>query len=423
MKINLNKTFLVLLPFTQALTVNILFPLKISELALLIIFLYLLNKKLISYSTIWFLNKNKLLLLFTIIVTASFIINIWWYYDYHPKKIPFRINRIGDSFIRLCYFYLCVCSFFLSFKIFVKDIKYLRYFVYGALIAVAYGWYIFLSSALKLPYFKLPGMEEEPQMLYGIVRCGTFKEGNYFGLFLVLSSSIAFYLKKTKTAFVLLISVVITMSTVSIISSVFLLLFYYRNKFLNLKFIIIIIPITIVLFFIISKTDFYKISIYGKLFDSVKTVTNKNYSKIERTVTASAAYYMGFSNPFLGVGPSNYGVHYDHFNYFKKIVRQRDYYLDKRMLRKNERAIPNNVYLEVWSEYGVLGFIVFIIFLFSILIISFKLKEDSITAGIISLIISLNAFPSFIMLFLWVFISIPFALEWNKRKDKYIAQR
>jgi hypothetical protein len=36
----------------------------------------------------------------------------------------------------------------------------------------------------------------------------------------------------------------------------------------------------------------------------------------------------------------------------------------------------------------------------------------------LALILSLNAFPSFIMLFIWGFISIPFALEWNKRKEK-----
>jgi hypothetical protein len=414
MKINLNKTFLVFLPFTQALTVNILFPLKISEIALLVIIFYYLNKKFVSNQSVWFLNRNKLLLLFVLIVTLSFIFNIWWYYDYFPKKIPFRINRVGDSFIRLCYFYLCICAFFVSFKIFSKDIRYLKYWLYGAVIAALYGWYIFLSSAIKLPYLKLPGMEEEPQNYYGIIRCGTFKEGNFFGLFLVLSSSIAFYLRKTKTAFLLLISVAITMSTISIISSIILLMFYYRKKFLSPRFLVLLLPILLISLFIFSKTDFYKVNVYGKLFDPVKKVTDKNYSKIERTITASAAYYMGISNPFFGVGPANYGIHYDRFNYYRKIVKERQDYLDKKMLRKNERAIPNNVYLEIWSEYGIFGFFVFFAFLISILITSFKMKEDAITAGILSLIISMNAFPSFIMFFIWVFLSIPLVLKWKK---------
>ncbi len=415
MKINLNKVFLVFLPFTQALTVNVLFPLKISELALLVILFFYLNKKTISSSTIWFLNNNKILLLFFLIVTTSFIVNIWWYYDYYPKKIPFRINRVGDSFIRLCYFYLCICAFFVSFKILTKDIKYLKYWIYGALIAAVYGWYIFISSAVKIPYLKLPGMEPEPQSLYGIIRCGTFKEGNFFGLFLVMSASIAFYLKKIKTAFFLLISIVVTMSTISIISSIFLLMFYYRKKFWNLKFISLVMPIVLIALFTFSKTDFYKMNVYGKLFDPVNKVTNKNYSKIERTVTASAAYYMGLGNPFLGVGPSNYGVHYNYYNYYKKIVTQRHNYIDKKMLRTNERAIPNNVYLEIWAEYGILGFLTFSIFLLSILIVSFKLKEDSITAGVIALIVSMNAFPSFIMFFIWVFFSIPLVLKWQQK--------
>lgn len=420
MKINFNKAFLVFLPFTQALTVNILFPLKISEIALIVILFYYLNKKVISSPSVWFLKKNQLLFVFVIIVTASFLFNIWWYYDYYPKKIPFRINRVGDSFIRLCYFYLCICAFFISFRILQKDIKYLKYWVYGALVAVGYGWYIFGSTALRLPYLKLPGMEEEPQSLYGIIRCGTFKEGNFFGLFLVLSASISLYLKKIKTAFVFLVSVTITMSTISIISSIFLLAYYYRKRFLNLKFYIIVIPFALISMFFFSKTDFYRVNVYGKLFDPVKKVTNKNYSKIERTVTASAAFYMGLGNPVFGVGPSNYGVHYDHYNYYKKIVTERHDYVDNAMLRKYERAIPNNVYLEIWSEYGIIGFIVFLFFLLSILFTSYRLKEDAITAGILSLIVSLNAFPSFIMFFIWVFLSLPLVLKWKKEHQEHI---
>ncbi|MGB3150589.1 MAG: hypothetical protein WBB27_07975, partial [Maribacter sp.] len=70
--------------------------------------------------------------------------------------------------------------------------------------------------------------------------------------------------------------------------------------------------------------------------------------------------------------------------------------------------------LEVWAEYGVIGFILFCSFLLNTLRLSIKNKSLPITAGLLALYISLNAFPSFIMLFLWVFLSIPYASHYNQ---------
>jgi hypothetical protein len=418
MKIDINKLFLVFLPFTQALTINIFFPLKISEIALVVLLLFYLNKKVISYSSIWFCNSNKIILLFSVIVTLSFIVNIYWDYSYSPKIFPFRINRVGDSFIRLCYFYLCLLAYYVSFKFFIKDIKLLDKWVLGALIAAIYGWYLFIFSKLNLPYIKLPGMDDVPLSLNGFIRCSTFKEGNYLGLYLILSASIAFYLKKEKEAWFLLFSVIITLSTISIVSAFVFLAFYFRRKFFKMRFLLKTVPIVVLSIFIFTKTDFYKLYIYGKIFDSSKTLTTGNFSKVDRIITGQVAIDSGLDNPFLGVGPANYGLHYDYYNHYKKIVINRNDYFDQLARRKNVRSIPNNVYLEVLSEYGVIAFVLFIVFLSSILIKSYYLKEDALTGGMLALILSLNAFPSFIMLFIWVFISIPFALEWNKRKDK-----
>ncbi|KAB1157056.1 O-antigen ligase family protein [Flavobacterium luteum] len=417
MKIDLNKLFLIFLPFTQALTINIFFPLKISEIFLVILLLFYVNKKTISGRSIWFLNQNTIVMLFGFIVTLSFIVNIYWNYDYSPKRIPFRINRIGDSFIRLCYFYICLVSYYLSFKIFTKNIKYLDKWIIGAIIVACYGWYLFLSSALHMPYLKLPGMDDKPQNLNGLIRCGTFAEGNYFGAFLILSAAIAFYLNKPKKAWFLLVTVIITLSTVSLISSFVLIVFYYRKIFLKTSFMIKFCPIIFIFLLLFIQTDYYKMNIYGKLFDPVNKVTRANYSKVERTITAQAAFYSGLDNPIIGVGPANYGLHYDKYNEYKRIVKVRSPYFNHAMKRVNDRAIANNVYLEIWSEYGIFGFILFILFLGLTLLKSIKLKEDAITGGIISLIISFNAFPSFIMLFVWVFLSIPLALVWNKRQS------
>lgn len=413
MKIDIKKVFLVFLPFTQALTLNIFFPLKISEIALVILIFFYINKKTISKDWIWFINNNLIIVLLGILVTISFFVNIPWNYPYLPKVIPFRINRVGDSFIRLCYFYLCIAAYFYSFRLFTKDIKILEKWILGAMIAAIYGWYLFISSGLNLPYLKLPGMGE-PQTLNGFIRCSTFKEGNYYGLFLLLSASVSFYLKKIKQGWFLLLSVIVSMSTISVISVFIFVFYYYRKRILKLNVMLKLVPVFIIGVLIFIQTDFYQRFVYKKLFESTKTLTQNNFSKVDRVITGKVAFYSGIDNPFFGVGPANYGLHYDYYNKYKKIVVNRSEYFDRFAQRKNERAIPNNVYLEVMSEYGVFALLLFMLFLFLVLTKAYYLKEDAIVGGMFSIISSFNAFPSFIMLFIWVFFAIPFAIHRNK---------
>ncbi|WP_017496844.1 O-antigen ligase family protein [Flavobacterium sp. WG21] len=413
MKIDIKKVFLVFLPFTQALTLNIFFPLKISEIALVVLILFYVNKTVISKDTIWFFNNNLVILLLGILVTLSFFVNIFWNYPYPPKLIPFRINRVGDSFIRLCYFYLCLAAYYISFRLFTKDIRILEKWVLGAMISAIFGWYLFLSSKLNIPYFTLPGMDD-PQILEGFIRCSTFKEGNYFGLFLLLSASVSFYLEKRAHGWFLLFSVIVSMSTISIISVFIFIFYFYRKRLLSLNILLKVIPVAVIGVLLFIQTDLYQKYVYQKLFDSTRTLTQNNFSKVDRVITGNVAFYSGIENPFFGVGPANYGLHYDYYNNYKKIVVHRNDYFDHFAQRKNERAIPNNVYLEVLSEYGVIAAILFMLFLFLILTKAYYLKEDAIVAGIFSIIISFNAFPSFIMLFIWVFLAIPFAIHRNK---------
>src|SRR5690606_3804552 len=210
--------FLVSLPFTQALTIDIGFPLKASEIVLffLLIF-YMFNGKMSKF--FWnLLVKYKILLFCLICVTISFFVNLFWNYDYPIKKIPFRLTPAIDSLLRLCYVVINIIAFFIAVIMLVKRQYILKYWVYGAVAAAIYAWYLFISSGLNLPYLKLFGMDENPQMLHGFIRCGTFKEGNFFGLFLLLSAIISFYVNKIKTGVFLMITIITTFSTISIIS-------------------------------------------------------------------------------------------------------------------------------------------------------------------------------------------------------------
>lgn len=259
-------------------------------------------------------------------------------------------------------------------------------------------------------------MAENPQVLYGIVRSGTFLEGNFFGLFLILSSSIAFYLKKEKSGWFLLLSVITSLSSISIISSFVFITLYYKHEIFkkrNFKYFMLSLPIIVLGIVFLVQTSFYRDYVYKKITTPSSILTTYNFSKVDRLLTSRIAFNLGVDNPILGVGPYNFGLHYDQYNDIANKVEnlEKSQFAITYFKRENIRAIPNNIYLEVWSEYGVIGFFLYLFFLIKLLYKSYKLKEPSIFAGFVALLISFIAFPSFIMVFLWSFLAIPYALE------------
>lgn len=409
--------FLFFLPFTQALTINIFFPLKISELLLIgLIFIFIQKKW--EYNYIKALKNAEVLFLFLLIASISFLVNIFWTYEYSLKLIPFRIGEIPDSFLRLVYIYINVIAFVISIYYIGRNRLGLNFWVNGAVLAAIYGWYLFVSSALNIPYLKLFGMEEEPQSIMGIVRSGTFKEGNFFSLFLLLSSTIAFFLNKKRTAWFLMASILTTFSTIGLISGLLFLVVYFKKILFRRKSLIIflfLLPAFVFSTVLFIKSDFYQKYVYQKLFTPISTLTPSNLSKVDRYLTSNIAYELGLNNPVLGVGPNNYGLHYDRYNTIGNIVNNHTEWSIKYFKRENRKAIPNNVYLEVWAEYGMIGFVFFLAFLCITLWISIKQKNLIITGGLLAMYLSLNAFPSFIMLFLWVYLAIPYAVLYQKK--------
>lgn len=408
--------FLVFLPFTKALTLNLGFPLKISELIMGLLIIILAIKSLLRPSSKLgpFASMDMALILFLIWVTGSFLVNLFWSYDYELKTIPSRIGSLKlDSLLRLIYIYICASAYFISKSFFHKDSQILSFWLVGAIIASIYSWYLFLSSSFGLPYIKLIGMDEIPQNIRGVIRCGTFKEGNFFGLYLILSAVISFYLKKRKTGIFLMLTTITTLSTITFISVFVFLAYLIGKSFLTkkkLKYVLISLPFIAVFTILFVQSSFYEDRIHAKLNQHPSELSRSNFSKVDRVLSSRIAFKQGLNNPVFGVGPYNYGLHYDRYNDFETYIKNNNEWSLQFFKRHDKRAIPNNVYLEIWSEYGILGFLLFLFFLLLILNKAFKSKNNIISGGVIALMLSFNAFPSFIMLFIWVFLALPSSL-------------
>src|SRR5690606_22974124 len=103
------------------------------------------------------------------------------------------------------YFVIDILVLFISYKAFKANReKVITWWFYGSVIAAIYSIYLFSFSLLKIPVYLLPGMDNPPQMLrFGlnnVIRCRTFKEGNYMGVYLLICFIVAKFSKRKKLA-------------------------------------------------------------------------------------------------------------------------------------------------------------------------------------------------------------------------------
>jgi len=401
-KINLNdnillKYFLIFIPFNYALTLRIGFPLKVSEVVLFLILslYYYFQKPVLAKGKIY-----EVLIIFCLFASFSTVINLFWHYNYQLNSYVTRIDYRFDSILKLIYLYLAFLALLISDKAFSTDKKaYLKWFLVGATICAYYSWYLFIFSLFKLPVFLLPGMDEAPQMAnlsFGdVIRCGTFKEGNFLGLFMLISSVIALYSGKFKKYVFFLVTTIISFSSIAVLCSfIFILMFYFSKYFTRknlIKLLVFFSGLAIILLLLYNNKDF-KFLITSKFFGNTKVINNNaEYSKADRLNSLNNAISIGNQNPLLGVGLSNYALHISHVNQ------------NKLFFRPNFKDIPNNVYAEIFSELGYIGLLLFCFLLWYLYTIT-KLDESKILRkGFITTLIYFIAFPTFTILFVWVF--------------------
>lgn len=387
------KAFLIFLPFSQALTVNIMFPLKLSEIFLLcLIFL-----RLVSIRNLLEVKKSSLIIiLFCLCILASVILNANYSYNYPLVTSAVRVSPMVDSILKFIYVFLVVTGMFITKDVLQRKPQFIKYLFIGAIISASYCWYLFLSGILHIPVFKLPGMDEDSQMIMNVIRSGTFKEGNYMGFYLLLVGVVAFFYAKKRTAYFLWATIITTFSTASIFCLfLFFVIYIYKvYKKHKLKLVAAIGTLVISLTLLTQLSDDFKSLVYNKIFASEDSVENTNdvYSRLDRLNTTISGLKMFADNPVFGVGLSNYGLHYSHFN-------------DLPDFDLGGKRIPNNIYVEILSESGILAFIFFIYFLY---LLYKKSNEVSsvLSAGLIASCAYFLAFPTFTMLFIWVFFSV-----------------
>lgn len=400
------------LPFSQALTLNIGFPLKVSEIMLFILIAFAFVFKAFAFRLSALYHPLFLLLIWSFF---SVLINVLWQYP-HELNVNYN-SRAGyevDSILKWVYFLLAVVVFVFSSIVFRKNRrKYLKFFVYGSVGASLYSWYLFGFSLMGMEPVLLMGMEETPQKIglaFGeVIRCGTFKEGNFMAMFLFISTVLALYDNRKKMALFFTISMLTTVSTIGILTlSLFWFLYLLKNSQTKngiLRLILIAFLSVSSLMVLLQNDDFNTMFVSKLDFSDSDIVDQGAYSKEDRKNTILNALHMGLDNQIIGIGLSNYALHYQYYNeIYGNGFENYDF-----------KVIANNVYAEIFSELGWVGLFLFGLFLYSLYRQSKRDETNILTFGLLGCFFYFMAFPTFTVLFIWVFFGLIHSLS----KEQY----
>jgi O-antigen ligase len=399
------------LPFTYAFTIPLQFPLKVYELALALAFFAALAQLRVRAAA-GALRVLRPLLPFAAVAVATLA-----YYAFNPLPtvdsgtFDARFGAVGDGVAKLAYLALAVFGFLAFSYAAYRDLAaFVQIWIAGALAAAAYGWTLFVLSVVGLPPLLLPGMSAVQYITVAgrtYVRSGTMAEGNYFGLFLLCSVAVAVFARWRAAALVLAASILITFSTASILGLAIFVAGTAWSSFRDresamgrLAGRLVLASIALATLTLVAATGLASEVIIDKL------TTADPGSKLDRLDQAIAGVRMAIDQPVFGVGLSQYGFHY------------RAYQLTS-FFRGGEiiKPIPNNVYVELLSETGVVGLLLFGWFLLRLYRAARAPGSASLRWGLAAMLVVFNAFPTYTVTFLWAYWALLIAVAARARAD------
>jgi O-antigen ligase len=297
-----------------------------------------------------------------------------------------------------------------------------NWWFFGGVLAGLYGWYLFYFSMTgHTTLLVLPGQDHlqiNGPLFPSAIRNGTFLEGNFIAAFYLTSLvlAVAMFCRAWKIRYVwlalfFLLSFIPTQSTsglVAVISfvSVLLILIGFSSQ----KGMIITLPI-LVLYGVGLGAAYDTPYVQTVLVEKLSDATDEGSSRSQREDSITSAFEMFQDYPILGVGLSNFGFLYPFYTHSNAET------LDLAA----SKNIANNIYSEVSAETGVVGSVVFLSFCGYLLLLYRKglrgLEQKIMLAGLASLYVAWLAYPTFSILFQWVFFGLAIRIFLEGRRE------
>ncbi len=153
----------------------------------------------------------------------------------------------------------------------------------------------------------------------------------------------------------------------------------------------------------LTSSGTQKTSTLSRIMTSSEVEPGNSFSKNIRFLFSSVGLEMFRDNPVVGVGADNFGLE---FNKYRAIISARPE--NRSLVQGNEDALPeraHNEYLQIFSELGIIGGFIFLLFLFIIFKLCFveirkkgsspgNILTHAAIAGLVAFLIS-SSFSSF----------------------------
>jgi len=397
------------LPFAYALTLNLRFPFKLYELALVLCAAAVcVGGTLRAAPGTWRALRPLLLYgLFTGVVLAMRIarplptLNV--------ATLTTRFGPAGDGVTKLVYvgfalFGLVACSY----AAYRDERLYVRVWLAGTAACAAYTWLLFGSSVVGAPAPLLLGMETPHYLHVGgrvIIRSGTFQEGNHLGLYLVCSTAVALYARRYLAALLISVTTFTTFSTANVLGLAVLWIGTgwsattgRRRGVGRAGAAAAYGLVAAVVVAALASTGYVAEVVFAKLGNA------DSVSKLDRLDLAIAGLRMAIDYPIAGVGLSQYGYHYRTYQ-LTTLFGQGD----------RIKGFPNNVYVELLSETGVIGTLLVGIFLVAMLRRTRAPAMAPLRWGMVALLLVFGTFPTYTVMFLWAYWALIIAASGRGR--------
>ncbi|MCC7053630.1 MAG: O-antigen ligase family protein [Gemmatimonadaceae bacterium] len=403
------------LPFTYAMTLRIVFPVKIYELVLCICGALMLweGRAVLAPGLARYARPVLAMLAWA---TAVLAIRLAVPLDsFTTEGFEARVGPVGDAVIKVAYWLVALFAFALVATATYEDARRVgRWWCVGAITAAIYGWLLLLSSVFGLPAPLLPGMVS-PQIINiagrELFRGGTFEEGNYFAMYLLTSLAVALWMRWRWTAVFLATTVFITFSTANVVALALFGCIYAmgvgaqdrdpRGKFYALALFLAAAGIVVA---ILVATG------YVSEFFIAKLSTEEFGSKLDRLDLAVAGLRMSADHPLMGVGLSHYGFNYRPYQLTDFFDRARPV-----------KPIANNPWVEILAETGVVGLALVLTFAKRVWTQAAGAPGLAFRAGLAAVALGLFTFPSMTVLFIWAFCGMVVGVRLREERDAATA--
>lgn len=387
-------------PFQQAFTIPVGFPLKISEIAgMLAVALFIVEGRRASF-------RYAGAALQWVLLALVFASTTWWLLVGAPADTAQGYERgmNADMLLYLVYAVIVIfVSWFAGTRLGPDWIA--RGFGVATWLAAGYSllqFVLHLGGASALLRVVQGTVQVGAAYGVGMSRNGPFLEGNYLGFFAGIAFFLALRRKARWTAVAAAFCLLYSQSTIAIVGIVaaILLVSLFRpsGKIAAVISGVLLAGIMAVTF--IPVLSVFVTRQLGKLglISSPELGSSIEYSMQNRTATIQRGLDMSAHFPILGVGPGRYG-YWDQF-----------YSLTSGAT--GGRGIANNAYVQIISEIGVPAFLCFASLLIVLLVRNAGARRSEL-ALVGFVVVSLNASPSWTALPIWFGIAY-LATSWRR---------